>query len=117
MSSTSRGFTTLQVLRWDQPSPPPSETEAEARLRQEGFEVFKWHDVPGAEYPSHQHHCDECLWILVGTLKFEAEGQTLTLGPGDRLLLPKDLPHRALVPSGPTGVTYLVGQKRCSSDD
>jgi quercetin dioxygenase-like cupin family protein len=101
----------LSILRWEKPT-PPTEQEAEARLHQEGYEVFKWHDVPGAEYPDHQHHCDECLWILAGTMTLESKDQTFTLQPGDRLFLPKDLPHRAIVPTDPSGVTYLVGQKR-----
>ena len=103
-------LTSIQVVRWTG-AHPPSEQEAEARLHQEGYSVFKWHDVPGAEYPEHHHHCDECLWILAGSITVSFEGQSHTLNPGDRLLLPKDVDHKAIVPADPSGVTYLVGQR------
>jgi len=97
-----------------------SEVEAEAKLHQEGYESFKWHDVPGAVYPRHRHEEDECLWILEGTLEIELTQdppQKVLLSPGDRIYLPAKAPHRARIPAetiSPDGVTYLVGQKRSS---
>ncbi len=89
----------------------PSEQEAEARLRKEGYESFIWNDVPGASYPRHQHSCDECLWVVRGQIAFVIDGVQLTLKPGDRLYLPARTPHTAQVPAD-RGVTYLVGQKK-----
>jgi quercetin dioxygenase-like cupin family protein len=94
-----------------------SEVEAEARLHQEGYESFRWHDVPGVTYPRHRHAQDECLWVLDGILEIELTHppvQKISLKPGDRIYIPAKAPHRAQIPSDDSnrqGVTYLVGQK------
>ena len=90
--------------------PIPSEEEAEARLHREGYESFRWYDVPGACYPKHRHEEDECIWVLKGEITFKVAEQEFLLKPGDRLYLPAKTPHTAQVPKQ-TGVTYLVGQR------
>ncbi len=104
----------VRVQRWEKPS-LPSEQEAEARLHQEGYDSFRWHDVPGSTYPLHRHKYDECLWILKGEITFsvtsEAGSEEYPLKPGDRLYIPAKTPHTAIVPRS-SGVTYLVGQKK-----
>jgi len=95
---------------------PASEVEAEARLHQEGYECFRWHDVAGAVYPRHRHEEDECLWILSGMLEIELTDpppRKFKLQPGDRIYLPARTPHRASTPPGAhaSGTTYLVGQR------
>jgi quercetin dioxygenase-like cupin family protein len=107
----------VRVLRHEEDY-PPTEVEAEAKLHQEGYESFKWHDVPGAVYPRHRHEDDECLWVLEGALEIElteTPAQSVLLHPGDRIYLPAKVPHRARIPDeaqAPHGVTYLVGQKK-----
>lgn len=88
----------------------PSEGEAEARIHQEGYESFRWYDVPGACYPNHRHACDECIWILKGEITFKIEDETHVLKAGDRIYIPAKTPHEVIVPDN-AGVTYLVGQK------
>lgn len=88
---------------------PPSEDEAEARLHREGYESFRWYDVPGASYPKHRHSHDECIWVLKGEINFKIGETQFHLKPGDRLYLPARTPHTASVPNA-AGVTYLVGQ-------
>jgi quercetin dioxygenase-like cupin family protein len=92
-------------------SPPPSEDEAQARLSREGYESFRWYDVPGASYPRHRHEVDECIWVTAGRICFTVGDEDHELGPGDRLYLPARTPHTARV-LAPEGCTYLVGQKR-----
>jgi quercetin dioxygenase-like cupin family protein len=99
-----------RLVPWDK-ADPPSEQEAEARLHQEGYDSFKWNDVPGAAYPRHRHEYDECLWILRGEITFTVDGTDYALKAGDRLYLDSGTPHTARVPAS-RGVTYLVGQKR-----
>ncbi len=101
------------LVKWDGPT-PPTEQEAEARLRQEGYECYRWYDVAGASYPKHRHGFDECLWVISGSISFVVDGQEYALSPGDRLYLPKRLAHTAQVPKV-GGVTYLVGQKNSGS--
>jgi quercetin dioxygenase-like cupin family protein len=100
----------IQLIRWDK-LVPPTEQEAEARLHQEGYDCFRWYDVPGAAYPRHRHGHDECLWVLKGELILKMDDTEYHLKPGDRLYLPSHTPHTANAPTK-TGVTYLVGQKR-----
>ncbi len=88
----------------------PSQEEVEARLHQEGYESYKWYDVPGANYPTHRHAQDECIWILRGELIINVDGQEYPLQAGDRIYLPARTPHTARVPDK-GAVTYVVGQK------
>lgn len=99
----------VTLVKWDKPQ-PPTEQEAEARLHAEGYEVFRWHDVPGSGYPKHKHEYDECLWILRGSITFNVDGRDYPLNPGDRLYLPHKTPHTAQVPME-RAVVYLVGKK------
>jgi quercetin dioxygenase-like cupin family protein len=91
------------------PDSVPSEQEAEARLHREGYESFRWYDVPGASYPNHRHPYNECIWVLKGEITFKVGETEYHLKPGDRLYLPARIPHTAIVPSQ-LGVTYLVGE-------
>jgi mannose-6-phosphate isomerase-like protein (cupin superfamily) len=87
-----------------------TQDEAEAKLHREGYEPFRWYDVPGARYPSHRHSQDECIWVLKGEIEFEIDGQNYELRAGDRLYLPAGAVHTARVPRA-AGVTYLVGRR------
>lgn len=101
-----------QIVRWDKPTPLTQE-EAEARLHQEGYESYCWHDVSGSGYPRHKHQFDECLWILKGEIEFTIAEKSYLLGKGDRIYLPANLIHSASVRDR-SGVTYVVGQKKMS---
>lgn len=101
----------IQVVSWPATQPIPTQEEVEARIHHEGYESFKWYDVPGMAYPQHAHEQDECLWILKGELVLEIRGQNYSLKEGDRIYLPAQTPHTARVPSS-RSVTYIVGQKR-----
>jgi cupin 2 domain-containing protein len=103
----------VKIIPWEGQGPPPSQEEVEARLHQEGYESFKWYDVPGAQYPKHRHSQDECLWILRGELVLEVSGQEYFVKSGDRIYLPARTPHTARVPAKGS-VTYIIGQKDSS---
>jgi quercetin dioxygenase-like cupin family protein len=91
-------------------SPPPTEDEVQARLHREGYESFRWYDVPGVRYPRHRHAVDECIWVIRGRIRFLVETEAYDLGPGDRIYLPARTPHTAEVPAT-EGCTYVVGQR------
>lgn len=90
------GQTELKIIRGS--AAGLTQDEAEARLHREGFDAFRWYDVPGAHYPPHRHSQDECVWVLKGEIHFEIQGQTFELRAGDRLYLPAGAPHTARVP-------------------
>lgn len=92
------------------PGGPIDAAELRARLDGEGYDVWQWTDAPGATYAPHTHERDESIWVLAGDITFDALGQSVRLGPGDRLLLPKGTVHAAR--AGADGATYLVGERR-----
>jgi quercetin dioxygenase-like cupin family protein len=99
-----------RFVKW-QKAKPPTEQEAEAILNQEGYQAFRWTDLPGSRYPRHKHQIDECIWVLAGEITFSIEEAHYQLKPGDRLYLPSKTHHTATVNEG-NGTTYLVWQKR-----
>ena len=53
----------------------------------------------GCVVPRHQHHNEQLTYILEGTLQFffgENDEQTQTVHAGEVLVIPSDLPHRAV---------------------
>ena len=97
-----------QVLRWAEAA-KPREGTLRRRLQDEGFEVFRWRDDAAADYRPHAHDHDESLWVVHGEITFGVAGESHTLGPGDRLMLPKGTVHTAV--AGTEGCLYLIGQK------
>jgi quercetin dioxygenase-like cupin family protein len=98
----------LQVQRWTEAA-KPREGTLTRRLQDEGFEVFRWRDDAGADYQPHAHDHDESLWVIHGEITFVVATERYTLGPGDRLMLPKGTVHTAF--TGTEGCLYLIGQR------
>jgi quercetin dioxygenase-like cupin family protein len=87
-----------------------TETALRRALEDEGFTVMAWTDAAGATYAPHSHDHDESLWCIAGAITFGADGQSLRLGPGDRIMLPGGTVHTAV--AGAAGATYLIGERR-----
>jgi quercetin dioxygenase-like cupin family protein len=48
----------------------------------------------GRRPPAHRHtNCSEAFFVLEGTVAFELDGQPITGGPGDFLLVPRGAAH------------------------
>jgi mannose-6-phosphate isomerase-like protein (cupin superfamily) len=88
----------------------PGEGALRLALEAEGFEVHAWRDPADRIYANHHHDCDESLWLVRGSLLLRVDEREYLLGPGDRLLLPRGVPHSAR--AGPDGATYLIGQRK-----
>ena len=50
----------------------------------------------GAVVPEHHHESEQITYILEGALKFEIEGREIVVGKGQVLLIPSNVPHRAV---------------------
>ena len=53
----------------------------------------------GTEVPRHRHHNEQLTYILEGTLQFffgDDDEETHTVHAGEVLVIPSDLPHRAV---------------------
>jgi unsaturated pyranuronate lyase len=46
--------------------------------------------------PTHQHESEQITYILEGALKFELEGKEVVVRKGEVLLIPSNVPHRAV---------------------
>ena len=98
----------LERISWSEAG-PPNETELRRRLAADGFDAMVWSDSPNRTYAPHRHDHHESLWCIRGAITFHIDGRDYRLGPGDRLMLPRDTLHGAT--AGPDGATYLIGER------
>ncbi len=82
-----------------------------SRLRGEATECYSWSNGPGDRYGAHSHGYEKVLYCAGGSIKFllEAEGRTIELKAGDRMVLPAGTRHSAVV--GPAGCTCIEGKR------
>jgi quercetin dioxygenase-like cupin family protein len=97
-------------VRLDRPAgAAPDAIAIERRLRDEARDVYGWSNGPGDRYAEHAHSYDKLLYCTRGSIDFIlGDGRTLTLRPGDRMLLPAGTRHAALV--GPEGCACVEGK-------
>ncbi len=97
-------------MRW-QGAAPPTERELRGILSTEGLAPYAWGNPPGDRYAAHCHPFVKVLYCVSGSIVFELpeEGTTVELRPGDRLDLPAQTLHAALV--GPDGVVGLEAHR------
>jgi quercetin dioxygenase-like cupin family protein len=94
----------------DRAAGPPADPSAiERQLRTEARDVYGWSNGPGDRYAQHAHTYHKLLYCTHGAIDFIlGDGRTLTLGPGDRMLLPAGTSHAAIV--GPEGCACVEGK-------
>jgi quercetin dioxygenase-like cupin family protein len=81
----------------------------ESALRQEAREVYGWSNGPGDRYAEHDHPYTKLLYCITGSIDFVlGDGRRISLGPGDRLVLPPRTRHSAIV--GPDGCACAEGK-------
>ena len=85
--------------------------ELMAKLEAETGGGYAWSNAPGDRYSAHSHDFEKVLYCVEGSITFnlEADGQSVKLGPGDRLLLPPGTVHSAVV--GERGCTCIEGHR------
>jgi quercetin dioxygenase-like cupin family protein len=86
--------------------------ELRARLGEEAQGVYSWSNGPGDRYPAHAHDYEKVLYCVEGSITFvlEEEGRSVELQPGDRLQLPPDTKHSAVV--GSEGCVCIEGHRQ-----
>lgn len=88
---------------------PPDPSGIEKQLRAEARDVYGWSNGPGDRYEQHSHAYHKLLYCTRGSIDFVlGDGRTLSLKPGDRMLLPAGIRHAALV--GPDGCACVEGK-------
>jgi hypothetical protein len=98
------------LTRWECPD-RPTERELRAILSAEGLAPYAWGNPAGDVYAEHRHPFVKVLYCVSGSIRFDLpeEGRALELGPGDRLDLPAQTLHGAVV--GPDGVVCLEAHR------
>jgi uncharacterized protein YjlB len=87
----------------------PDAMAIEKQIRRESRDAYGWSNGPGDRYAEHAHTYNKVLYCTHGSIDFIlGDGRTLTLGPGDRMLLPAGTRHAALV--GPEGCACVEGK-------
>ncbi|TNN08703.1 cupin domain [Schistosoma japonicum] len=66
-------------------------------LKSEGCSCINYKFKPGTDFPEHTHDEDKVDCIVSGQLSFTMYGKEIILGPGDRLEVPRNVPHSARV--------------------
>jgi len=66
-------------------------------------------DAPGEVFEPHKHDADQVLYLVEGTMKFEADGLVHHLEPGDKLELPAFTVHSVEVPAG---AVYIIAMPK-----
>ncbi len=97
-------LTQLKIIPWDK-NEAPTENEIAQILRAENLSYYPWSNSPNDLYAPHLHAYDKILYAVRGSITFILPNtdKTLTLHAGDRLELPANTVHSAVV--GSRGVT------------
>jgi len=96
------------VRRWNEADGLPQLGAIRRKLEAEGLKTAWYSEVPGTSQRDHQHTFPETRWILSGHLTVDVAGETLMLGPGDRIDVPAGTLHHAEV-AGLTPVVWVSG--------
>ena len=101
---------TPQVTPWAG-SAPPTQSSLWRLMIDEGLSPYSWSNGPHNTYSAHSHSYDKVIYVLQGSITFGLPelSQMLALKAGDRLDLPANIVHDAIV--GPQGVVCLEAHK------
>jgi len=99
------------VTPWSE-ADAPTEAGLRHRMESEGLTPYAWSNGPGDRYAAHTHSYHKVIYCVQGTIRFYLPdyNAALELRPGDRLDLPAEVRHSAVV--GPAGVLCLEGHRQ-----
>jgi quercetin dioxygenase-like cupin family protein len=101
----------LRVKRWTWDK-TLSENAIMRHMEREGLETHRWKSESGARYQPQAYDFEKVILVMRGSITFRIPetGEEVSLNPGDKLELPADIPHEAVV--GPMGVVCLEGHRK-----
>lgn len=99
-----------KVRKWSG-GPAPDEATIRKILAAEGFKPYRWSNNPGDVYGAHSHTFHKVIYVVKGSITFGLPdtGDRILLHTVDRLDLPADVSHNAVV--GNEGVVCLEAQR------
>jgi quercetin dioxygenase-like cupin family protein len=80
-----------------------------SEVRKEGFDPLYIEDPPGHVYPPHRHPATKLVVFLKGSMEVEVAGQKYSCLPGDKLIIPGNVEHAAVV--GSAGCSFFWSEK------
>ncbi|KKR46953.1 MAG: hypothetical protein UU22_C0011G0007 [Parcubacteria group bacterium GW2011_GWA2_40_8] len=80
-----------------------------AEIKKEGFSPMYFSVPAGFEYPTHSHETRKLLVFLDGTMTVKVGDETFHCGPRDRILIPGNIHHSAIV--GNNGCNFFWSEK------
>lgn len=100
----------VEVERWHG-FMKPNRVGLEMKMVAEGLSPMCWSNGPGTRYSPHHHARTQVLYVVEGSITFTLPDSQaeIELKPGDRMVLPANVRHGALV--GPYGVTCLEAER------
>lgn len=88
------------------------QSEFEADLRLEGYQVFYGGLQAGMVNPDHSHDWDARVMVIGGEITLTRAGKAETFGAGDSCAVPAGEVHAERV--GPQGVAYIAGRRNAA---
>lgn len=102
----------IKVERWD---PEDGETLSEQTLRRKlenmGYRTTRYIYAPGTNFPVHTHDVDKMDAVLSGEFRITMKGESVVLGAGDAVEVPRGVEHSAEV-VGNRDVVSLDGVRK-----
>jgi quercetin dioxygenase-like cupin family protein len=86
-----------------------NQSEFEAELKHEGYEVFYGGLRPGHVNPDHTHDWHARVMVIGGEITITRNGRAEKFGAGDSCLVSAGELHAETV--GPQGVAYIAGRR------
>ena len=94
----SSALPTLQLRHGENSSFPGGLKEAFDELKPERMDVYVSFSKISELFPMHTDRVDVIIAQMVGNISYEfSDGSIHTLEPGDTILIPKGVPHRAIL--------------------
>ena len=86
-----------------------NQSEFEADLAREGYQIFYGGLRADQNNPEHGHDWDARVMVIGGEITITRDGRAETFRTGDSCAVPANYPHAEQV--GPQGVAYIAGRR------
>ncbi|MGE0736795.1 MAG: cupin domain-containing protein [Alphaproteobacteria bacterium] len=87
-----------------------TQSEFEADLRREGYQVFYGGSRANEVLPEHGHAWDARLMVIGGEITLTRDGKAETFRAGDTCMVPANYPHAEH--TGRQGVALIIGRRQ-----
>lgn len=101
----------MRVDRWQERDGSPTEQALTTKLERMGYAMSRYVYPPDTYFGPHTHDVEKIDAVVSGRFRIEMNGETVILGPGDSIHVPRGAEHSAEV-VGAQPVISLDGVRR-----